>query len=78
MNLEWHHIEKMKAACTLPQFKTDSIIERLIYIEDFEGEFIEDEARELVIKLQNNQADPIINAHNYGQNDIIRHLRKLR
>lgn len=71
--IDWYTIEKLSATSS---YNPD--IDRLIHLEKNFGEFEQLEYEGIIQKLYQNQIDPIANALNYGQNDIIRHLRKLR
>lgn len=71
--VDWYLIDKLSA---MSSYKPDT--DRLIYLEDNWGEFEEAEYWGVVQKLKDNQLDPIVHALNYGQKDIMRHLKKLR
>ncbi len=53
-------------------------IMRIKHLEDNWNEFTEVEYQDILSKLYDNQIDPISNGLNYGQKDIIKHLKKLR
>lgn len=70
--IDWDSLEKIAQTSSyeLP-------VDRLMYLEKNWNEFAEEEYKEIVKKIYDNQLDPISYGFNYGQKDIIKHLNKL-
>ena len=74
--VNWNYCERLLKSSSDPD--NEEIRDRLIYIDTNWNEFTELEYYEIVKDLVENQQDPIISGHSYGQKDIVKHLRKLR
>lgn len=75
---DWFYLEKDMQTCGLSHEELIRIRDRLVVLENKEDEFSHYEIRELLEKVQLNQLDKIVHGFNYGQKDIIQHLKKLK
>lgn len=78
MQIEWTSVEKLLAGSNYDEDQRDYIFERMLFLEDQEGEFYEEEFWLWILRLMNNQLDPITHGSNYQQRNILNHLKKLR
>lgn len=76
--VDWHRLYKQAALSSMSSFQIESLIMRLIELENFDNEFAEHEANEIMYRIESNQLDKITSGFNYGQKDILNHLKKLR
>ena len=75
---DWYTLEKILSTCALSEQQKEELTDRLMILEKSENEFAEDEIYQIIDKIYQNQQDHIVSGNNYGQRDIIRHLKKLK
>lgn len=75
---DWYTIQKLFDNCTFSEEKKEEFQHRLMMLENMENEFAEDEIKSILFSFYQHQQDPILSGNNYGINDIVKHLRKLR
>lgn len=72
---DWWSVEKLLDGYTGDK---EVVVSRLIELENQDNEFAQAEIEMIIDDLYDKQIDPITSGFNYGQREIIRHLKKLR
>ena len=80
--IPFQYIEKLLDASNYTPEEKQSVIDRLIIMEDTLNDDVEEfyklEIDSIILSLLQNQLDPITHGRGYNQTDILNHLKKLR